>query len=450
MIEGLKPYAEYKDSGLPWTGAIPAHWNVNQAGQIGRLLKGSGGSKADNVDEGLPCVRYGQLYTKYRGFIQAPKSFISPTKAAQYTSIRYGDILFAASGEKVDEIGKSAVNLMRCAAFCGGDVIILRPKIDAFPAFFGYVFDSYASASQKATMCRGTTIKHIYPDELRQLAISLPPLDEQAAIVRFLDHANRKIDRFIRVKRKLIVLLNEQKQAIIQTAISKVSTPDCTTMPVRAVLRPVKRMGHPNKTLLSLFRDYGVIPKDSRENKNVDVRDLALCQLVKPGDVVMNKMKAWQGSIAVSGLEGIVSPDYMVLEFQIKTIVEDFFHYALRSPIMVANYRKQAYGVRPGQWRLMYPDFCRLRLPVPSIEVQQSIVGHIKSETAALTTAITRTEREIALMQEYRTRLTSDIVTGKLDVRAVAAGLPELGDDAGSEPDVPVAFDDLEAEETDA
>jgi type I restriction enzyme, S subunit len=230
----------------------------------------------------------------------------------------------------------------------------------------------------------------------------------------------------IRTKRKLIGLLNEQKQAIIQTAISKVSTPDCRTMPVRAVLRPVKRMGHPNRTLLSLFRDYGVIPKDSRENKNVNVRDLALCQLVNPGNVVMNKMKAWQGSIAVSGLEGIVSPDYMVLEFQIKPIVEDFFHHALRSPSMVAKYRKQAYGVRPGQWRLMYPDFCRLRLPVPSIEEQQSIVNHIRSEAQGLNTAIARTEREIALMQEYRTRLTADIVTGKLDVREAAAKLPAL------------------------
>lgn len=93
----------------------------------------------------------------------------------------------------------------------------------------------------------------------------------------------------------------------------------------------------------------------------------------------------------------------------------------------------------------MYPDFCRLRLPVPSIEEQQSIVDHIKSETAALTTAIARTEREIALMQEYRTRLTADLVTGKLDVREAAAKLPEppaapaaeevLGDELLEEPD---------------
>ncbi len=90
------------------------------------------------------------------------------------------------------------------------------------------------------------------------------------------------------------------------------------------------------------------------------------------------------------------------------------------------------------------------QLVLPPVDEQGAIVEHVRAECSLITTAITRTEREIALMQEYRTRLTSDIVTGKLDVRAVAAGLPELGDDAGSEPDVPVAFDDLEAEETDA
>jgi type I restriction enzyme S subunit len=119
----------------------------------------------------------------------------------------------------------------------------------------------------------------------------------------------------------------------------------------------------------------------------------------------------------------------------------------LRSPDMVANYRKLAYGVRPGQWRLMYPDFCRLRLPMPSIEAQQAIVDHINKETQSLNTAIVRIKREIELMQEYRTRLTADVVTGKLDVREAAAKLPATPETIAPELLAEETEEELETEE---
>ncbi len=440
MIEGLKPYAEYKESGQEWLGRVPAHWDVRRTKLILREVD----SRSTTGKEQLLRV------SQYTGVTQrkaADGSDAPDTRAASlvgYKRVSVNDLVINIMLAWNGSMGVSRFDGIASPAYC-----VYRLNKGAQPWYFHQLFRLPLYKGRIKAVSTGVIESRLrlYSDDLGRIEAILPPPDEQAAIVRFLDHANRKIDGFIRAKRKLIGLLNEQKQAIIQTAISKVSPPDCKTMPVRAVLRPVKRMGHPTKTLLSLFRDYGVIPKDSRENKNVDVRDLALCQLVKPGDVVMNKMKAWQGSIAVSSLEGIVSPDYMVLEFKIKPIVEDFFHYALRSPSMVANYRKQAYGVRPGQWRLMYPDFCRLRLPVPSIEEQQSIVDHIKSETAALTTAIARTEREITLMQEYRTRLTADLVTGKLDVREAAAKLPEPPTEPAAEEEMEELLEEPEPED---
>lgn len=438
MIEGLKPYAQYKQSGCGWLGGIPSGWNVASGracfNEIYRSNKGM-------VESTVLSLSYGRIVVKPLDKLHG----LVPASFETYQVVEVGDIIVRPTDLQNDwNTLRTAMSphrgVITSAYIClqvTGNVRsdygerLLR-TYDLMKIFYGL----------------GSGLRqNLSWSDFKSLPCLIPPPDEQAAIVRFLDHANRKIDGFIRAKRKLIGLLNEQQQSIIQTAISKVSIPDCKTIPVRAMLRPVKRMGHPNRTLLSLYRDYGVIPKDSRENKNVDVRDLALCQLVNPGDVVMNKMKAWQGSIAVSSLEGIVSPDYMVLEFQIKPIVEDFFHYALRSPSMVANYRKQAYGVRPGQWRLMYPDFCRLRLPVPSIEDQQSIVDHIKSETQSLSAAIARTEREISLMQEYRTRLAADIVAGKLDVREAAATLPDSKLNTVAAPDKPL--DETETEEND-
>ena len=415
MIEGLKPYAEYKVSNIPWARELPTGWQTERAKRLFTKMQ----RPVRPEDEVVTCFRDGMVTLRknrrLRGFTEA-------TAESGYQGIRKGDLVIHGMDAFAGAIGVSDSDGKGTPVYN-----VCQPRAGVIARYYAHTVREMSRAQWILALAKG--IRERSTDFRYEMFgnqfVPLPPPDEQAAIVRFLDHANRKIDGFIRAKRKLIGLLNEQKQAIIETAISEVFSDNCRTMPVRAVLRPVKRLGFPNKTLLSLFRDFGVIPKDSRENKNVDVRDLALCQLVNPGDVVMNKMKAWQGSIAVSGLEGIVSPDYMVLEFQIEPIVKDFFHYALRSPGMVANYRKQAYGVRPGQWRLMYPDFCRLRLPVPTVSEQQVIVNHIRSATEGINTAITRTEREITLMQEYRTRLTADIVTGKLDVREAAAKLPD-------------------------
>ena len=205
MAAELKPYPAYKDSGVELLGQVPAHWEVRHLGRLGRLFKGGGGTKEDERESGVPCVRYGDLYTQHRFFITASRARVAPDLASTaYTSLRYGDVLFAGSGETIDEIGKSAVNLIRGSACCGGDVIVFRPSIRADARFLGYVSDCPASACQKAHMGRGFTVMHIYSSDLKYMAIPLPPVPEQAAIVRFLDHADRRIRRYIRAKEKLI------------------------------------------------------------------------------------------------------------------------------------------------------------------------------------------------------------------------------------------------------
>ena len=118
------PYPVYRPSGVEWLGEIPAHWDVAQLGRFGRFAKGIGGTKQDEVPEGVPCIRYGDLYTSHRHHIQTTRSFVTQTKAADYTPIQYGDILFAGSGETIEEIGKAAVNLIQSPVVVGGDVIL--------------------------------------------------------------------------------------------------------------------------------------------------------------------------------------------------------------------------------------------------------------------------------------------------------------------------------------
>ena len=220
MIHNLKPYPAYQDSGVSWLGEVPVHWQIRRLAQIGKLSKGNGGSKDDEVSTGIPCIRYGDLYTTHNYFIRESRSFVSRDKTSAYTPIKFGDVLFAGSGETIEEIGKSAVNLMQNEACCGGDVILFRPARQIEPRYLGYSTDCRPAATQKAIMGRGITVMHIYGAQLKYLNLSLPPPSEQTAIVRFLDHADRRIRRYIRAKQKLIALLEEQKQAIIHQAVT--------------------------------------------------------------------------------------------------------------------------------------------------------------------------------------------------------------------------------------
>ena len=173
----FKPYPETKDSAIEWLGRIPAHWSVTQIGRTGALSKGNGGTKADESVEGIPCVRYGDLYTRHRYFISDTRARISADRLASYTPILHGDVLFAGSGETLDEIGKSAVNLLAEPACCGGDVILFRPAVRVNAEFLGLAADSPQAVYQKHLMGRGVTVMHIYGDALKYLILPIPPFE---------------------------------------------------------------------------------------------------------------------------------------------------------------------------------------------------------------------------------------------------------------------------------
>jgi type I restriction enzyme S subunit len=155
-------------------------------------------------------------------------------------------------------------------------------------------------------------------------------------------------------------------------------------VPAWSLYRRVKRTGHPSEELLSVYRDYGVIPKSSRDdNHNVESEDLSGYQLVKEGDLVMNKMKAWQGSVALSEHRGIVSPAYFVFE-PLHSGHLKYFHYLLRSPQYIAAYNRISKGVRVGQWDLDPAYFRTLQIPVPPFEEQKVIADFLDRELEQL------------------------------------------------------------------
>ncbi len=446
MIADLKPYAEYKESGLPWLGKVPGHWDVRKPRQVGSLLKGVGGTKEDALPSGVPCVRYGELYTTHTYFVRQPKTFIHPKRAANYTPLHYGDVLFAASGETLEDIGKSAVSLIDGTAVCGGDVIILRPTIPVHAPFLGYVMDCRPSANQKATMGRGTTVKHIYPDELKHLLFPLPPVPEQEAIARFLDWANGRLERTIRAKRKVIALLGEQKQAIIHRAVTRGIDPSVPLKP-----SGIPWLGDiPSHWALKRFKFLAMINSGQVDPRRTEYRDLVLIApnhiqsgsgrllrqetadeqgadsgkyLVSRGQVIYSKIRPNLRKATIAPCDCLCSADMYPIAPTTGEVSTDYLLFLLLSQPFTR------FAVDTSM-RVAMPKVNREALAnclmwYPSRQEQEQILEFMVREGTPLESAISRLEREIELLREYRTRLVADVVTGKLDVREAAARLPD-------------------------
>lgn len=192
-----------------------------------------------------------------------------------------------------------------------------------------------------------------------------------------------------------------------------------TTIAVGRLYTRNKRTGFVEKELLSVYRDYGVIPKSSRDdNNNKPSEDLSPYQLVKPDDLVMNKMKAWQGSIAISEYEGIVSPAYFVYEPNPKLFdlaFPRYIHYLLRNPIYVTQYMSNSKGIRVNQWDLDPDEFKKIELLLPSKKEQLKIFEFLDHETAKIDSLIEKQKQLIQLLKEKRQAVISYAVTKGLD-----------------------------------
>lgn len=185
--------------------------------------------------------------------------------------------------------------------------------------------------------------------------------------------------------------------------------------PFWSTYRRVKRPAKGTEELLSVYRDYGVVRKSDRsDNFNKPSDDLTTYQVVEPGDLVINKMKAWQGSVAVSALSGIVSPAYFVFA-PTAGAAPRFMHYMLRSAPYIEAYRAASKGIRPNQWDLD-PDVLRT-FPVcrPSVTRQNAIADFLDREAAEIDAFIADQEELIRLLTERRAATISHAVTKGLD-----------------------------------
>lgn len=266
------------------------------------------------------------------------------------------------------------------------------------------------------------------------LKIPFPDLIEQKLIVDFLDIKCAEIDGITKDLQEQIETLENYKKSVITEAVTKGLNPNVEMKDTSIKWIPKipklwrvekikfhlerKEFRNPgDKQILSVYREYGVIPKDSRDdNHNVTSEDTSKYKYVKPGYLVINKMKAWQGSLGISKYEGVVSPAYFIYHFTDKKLYQGYIHYLLRNNYK-DEFRRISGGIREGQWDLDPYRFENTLILLPPIQEQKEISNYLDNKCAEIDEIIKNKKEQVEIIEEYKKSLIYEYVTGKKEVK---------------------------------
>jgi type I restriction enzyme S subunit len=435
----LKPYSTYKDSGVPWLGQVPESWGIRRLRTIARTpIKNGVGESAQSFREDWP--RYIRItdIAGPRMLRQSTRASLPPAIAA-HALVSRGDILIAAVGATY---GKSYLHDGEPAQACfAGYLVRLSPSNEASPEFLSYWTQGSTYWNQVNAHVIQSTIQNFSAARYRALWLALPTLPDQVAIARYLDHADRKVRHVIHARQQLIKLLTEQRQAIIQSAVTRGLDHNVRLKPsgiswlgdvpehweirrAKQVARILRgKFTYRPRNDPSLYD--GVYPfiqtgSISRVGKfitsyeqTLNERGLAVSKLFPAGTLVMT-IAANIGDVAVLTFDACF-PDSVVGFMPHKLMDRDYLYLVLlcMKPELLREAPVNTQG------NLNVERIGAMSLPCPPISEQSAIVQYVDGATVNLDNAIDAAHREIDLLREYRTRLIADVVTGKLDVRGV-------------------------------
>ncbi|AKB74647.1 Type I restriction-modification system, specificity subunit S [Methanosarcina lacustris Z-7289] len=461
MIHDLKPYPAYKDSGVPWLGEVPEHWEVKRTDHVMLVRKSL--IQPQELRDKLVChfsipnvQKFGTGASESGDSIDSAKiRLFESTLLVSRLNPRMGTITFA----------KPDPDLM---TVCSTEFVPLVPR-SCLGHFANYAFRAEPIRLELNSRVDSATKSHqrVSPRDIEKLDLAWPPIPEQSAIIHYLDYIDQRIRHYIRTKQKLIKLLEEQKKAIIHQAVTRGLDPN-----VRLKPSGVEWLGdvpeHWEVTKLHRITDprrpvmYGIVLPGPSVDDGVFI--------VKGGNCEPGRLRAECLSRTTFDIEG---------KYARSRLNKDDIVYAIRGSIgaaelvpielVGANLTQDAARIAPcagilPKWLLYFVqskaffskldagavgatirginirDLKRADVIVPPTSEQFVIAEHLEAENERFAFVIGRAHREISLLREYRTRLIADVVTGKLDVREAAANLPE-------ETEVMETFDDSLAED---
>lgn len=440
ILQMFKAYQEYNQFKEEWFKNIPAHWNITRLQNV----------LSERNEKNSPIKETNILsLSMYQGVVpisdKQGNGGNKPKENLENYKISYpNDIVLNSMNIIVGSVGLNQYTGLISPAYYA----LYNKNAENNIYYWNYIFKSNIFQKSLFALGKGILFKEsengkmntirikVSMDSLNKVYLPFPPKQEQTQIATFLDQETQKIDHLISKQERLIELLEEQRKSIISYAVTKGINPnaemkdsgvewlgevpkDWELKPFNSLYKRVKITNKPNEMLLSIYREYGVIPKESRDdNHNVASEDLSPYQFVDINYLVVNKMKAWQGSLAISTYKGIISPAYFIYE-PTHNYYHKYIHYLMRSIFYIQTYKNISKGIRVGQWDLDDYQFNRIKILVPPLEEQQNIVNYIEQENTKINNLIEKQTALIEKLKEYRSSIISHTVTGKIDVRRV-------------------------------
>ena len=335
---------------------------------------------------------------------------LQPENFDGYQLIKPGQLIFKLID--LQNVSTSRVGLSEDLGLVSPAYIALTADRRVLPKYAYWYFMDLYNRRIFNNLSEGGVRANLSWEGLRQLPFILPSIERQHRIVEFLDTELEQIDALVAVQESLTALLSERRVALADVIMESI---EADLVKLRFLFAPRNERANGDEEVLSVYRDYGVIPKNSRsDNHNVTPEDLSNYRRVTVGDLVVNRMKAWQGSVAISDFEGIVSGDYQVLRPITTRFSSHFAHHILRSSRMIHEYRIRSKGIRPSQWRLYWEDLADIRVPVPDLPVQESIERRFV-DIAEQDPVGEPLESLRQLFEERRAALITAAVTGELE-----------------------------------
>lgn len=421
----FKRYDSYKKSGVEWLGEIPSHWeilcgfrvfNENKRKNIGML------------DNRVLSLSYGQIVRKSEEKLVG----LVPESFETYQIVKVGDIIVRCTDLQNDKvslrIGLSKYDGIITSAYLNLNIINSNPK---YLYYFLYTFDVTKAIYQLGSGLR----QSLSYKDFKKLNVLLPPKDEQEKIASYLDEKIAKIDIAISGKEKFIELLKEQKQIIINDAVTKGLNKNAKfkssgiewlgQIPShwkfeksKWLFKQIKRPVRQTDEIVTCFRDGQVT---LRANRRIDGFTNALkeygYQGIRKGDLVIHNMDAFAGAIGISDSDGKATPVYSVcIPYNENIVFSGYYAKYLRNLAMKDFLLSLAKGIRERSTDFRFKDFGELEFPLPPKDEQEKIVEYIENKISKIDKLLNLEQECIKSLKEYKASLIDSVVTGKVKV----------------------------------
>jgi type I restriction enzyme S subunit len=445
----MKQYDSYKPSGIDWIGEIPSHWEeIRVKNILDSAINGVWGDDPKGDENDLICVRVADFdYGKLGISVEKLTYRNIPLKQQNERLLNKDDLLLEKSGGgELQPVGRVVRFNLDRKAVCSNFIARLKVnKAKGESAYVSLLLNAlYFNRINLRSIKQTTGIQNLDGESFYEEHVGLPPLPEQTAIAHFLDQKTVQIDTLIDRKRRLIDLLREEKTALINEAVTKGIHPDVPMkdsgvewlgeIPAHWEVMPIKYdlefVTSGSRGWAEYYADEGElfirIGNLTRDSFNLDLSDIQYVQVpdgsegarttVKTGDLVVS-ITAYLGSVAIIPTlneKAYVSQHVALARPKKEKLLDKWIAYCILSNTGKTHFELQAYGGTKIQ--LSLDDIRNMPILSPPIIEQSKIIDYLETETARIDYMISRIEREVELMQEYRTALISEVVTGKVKV----------------------------------